>query len=310
MHTGRPVSGTVVYPSIGSAVAHLAGPTEPSAPAYVVIGYPNVTRGPGFLGPSAGYLYLTDTESGPRGLSPPPGITAERLARRKALLGSLRGRSGGGTVASAAVDGYDEILGAAQRLAGPQFMRTFDLDEEPADLRRSYGSELGQRCLVARRLTERGVRFVEVAHNLNFVNGTGWDTHNQGQQNQHALIKELDDALATLVADLEGRGRLDETLIVVASEFGRPSSFDSGGGRGHQGAAFTVVLAGGGLAHRGAYGLTDELSKKIVENPVGVPDLHATIYHALGLDPATMLYDGDRPVPLTDGGRPVAGLFG
>ena len=158
-------------------------------------------------------------------------------------------------------------------------------------------------------MIERGVRFVEVAHNLNFVNGTGWDTHNQGQLNQHVLIDQLDRALSAMIDDLESRGRLDQTLIVVATEFGRPAGFDGGGGRGHQSTAFTMVLCGGGLNHQGAYGVTDELSKSIVERPVSVPDFHATIHHALGIDPSAYLYDGDRPVPITDGGTPIGELF-
>jgi uncharacterized protein (DUF1501 family) len=126
---------------------------------------------------------------------------------------------------------------------------------------------------------------------------------------QHLLIQELDTALAALVNDLEGRNLLDRTLIVVATEFGRPSGFDGGGGRGHQGRAFSMVLAGGGLRHQGAYGTTDELCRQPVENPVSIPDFHATIYATLGIDPDKSLYGGPRPVPITDGGRPIRALF-
>ena len=97
--------------------------------------------------------------------------------------------------------------------------------------------------------------------------------------------------------------------FVVTTEFGRPPEFDSGGGRGHQGSAFTCVLAGGGLKHRGAYGETDELGKKIVSDPVSVADFFATIHAAVGIDYSKNLYDGDRPVPITDMGQPIAKLF-
>ncbi len=157
---------------------------------------------------------------------------------------------------------------------------------------------------------QAGVRFIEVSHNLNFINGTGWDTHNEGQQNQHLLIKELDIALSALIVDLEKRGMLDKTLIAVGTEFGRPATYDGRGGRGHQGSCFSLVLAGGGLQHKGAHGVTDELSKKIVENPVSIPDFHATIHAALGIDPSKELFDGSRPVPITDRGKAVAALFG
>ncbi len=189
-------------------------------------------------------------------------------------------------------------------------MRNFQLADEPATLRKNYGGEFGQRCLLARRLVQSGVRFVEVSHNLNFINGTGWDTHNDGQLNQHVLIQELDAALAALITDLEEKQLLDKTLVVVATEFGRPAGFDGGGGRGHQGSTFSLVLAGGGLRHRGAYGTTDEMAKLPVENPVSIADFHATIHAALGIDPAHEIYAGSRPVPITDGGQPIAALFG
>jgi hypothetical protein len=198
MHTGRPISGTITYPSLGSIIAHQRGAADDAAPPYVLIGYPNVTRGPGFLGAQHGYLYL---------------------------------------------------------------------------------------------------------------NGIGWDVHNEGILNQHKLIRELDTAMATLISDLEDERMLDKTLIVVTTEFGRPPEFDGGGGRGHQGTAFSCVLAGGGLSHRGGWGETDELSKKIVADPVGVPDLFATICAAVGVDHHKNLYDGDRPVPITDRGNPIAKLF-
>lgn len=311
VHTGRPVSGTVSYPSIGSVVANQRGAAGDGVPAYVLIGYPNVTRGPGFLGARDGFLYLTDTEAGPSGLTRPEFVTPARADRRGDLLDVLRRTIAEDPRMSTAssIQSYDQALLESRRLAGPEFMEVFDLESEKAGLRESYGDEFGQRCLLSRRLVERGVRFVEVAHNMNFVNGTGWDTHNQGQLNQWVLIQQLDQALSAMIDDLQSRKMLDKTLIVVASEFGRPAGFDAGGGRGHQSTTFTMVLAGGGLAHRGAYGVTDELAKTIVEGAVSIPDFHATIHHSLGIDPSENLYDGDRPVPITDGGRPIAALF-
>ncbi|MCA9036201.1 MAG: DUF1501 domain-containing protein [Planctomycetaceae bacterium] len=306
MHTGRPVSGTITYPSIGSIVSHERGPAAPGVPAYVLIGYPNVTRGPGFLGSAAGYLYLTDTSKGPAGLSPAVGIDAERQSRRERFLNAI------GETREAAdrkLQDYEATIAASLKLSGPEFQRVFELDRESDDLRNRYGGEFGQRCLLSRRLAERGVRFIEVSHNLNFLNGAGWDVHNQGILQQHALIQELDTAVATLIEDLERLKMLDKTLIAITTEFGRPPEFDSAGGRGHQGRAFTCVLAGGGLRHCGAYGETDELSKKIVSDPVSVPDFFATICAAAGIDPSRYLYDGDRPVPVTDNGIPVAKLF-
>jgi len=308
MHTGRPVSGTVVYPSLGSVIAHERGAAADGAPPYVVIGYPNITRGPGFLGAKDGYLYLTDTSRGPAGLSRPDGITPSRQSRRQAFLEELR-KSQSENAEQLLVD-YDDAIVQSLKLSGPEFMQSFQLDNEPADLRNRYGGEFGQRCLLSRRLIERGVRFIEVAHNLNFLNGSGWDVHNEGILKQHALIQELDTAMSALILDLEEKRMLDKTLIVITTEFGRPPEFDSGGGRGHQGTAFTCVMAGGGLKHSGAYGETDEMGKKIVSHPVSVPDFFATIHAAVGVDYAKHLYDGDRPVPVTDMGQPITSLFG
>jgi len=307
MHTGRPISGTVTYPSLGSLVVHELGAAVEGAPPYVLIGYPNVTRGPGFLGARHGYLYLVDTNQGPAGLSRPAVITATRQSRREAFLDTLQ-QSAAETDEARLLD-YDAAIRQSLKLSGPEFNRVFRLDQEPAELRESYGGEFGLRCLLSRRLVERGVRFVEVSHNLNFLNGAGWDVHNEGILQQHKLIQELDTAVAALITDLEAKRLLDKTLIVISTEFGRPPEFDSGGGRGHQASAFSCVLAGGGLSHRGAWGETDELSKRIVAQAVGVPDLFATIFATMGIDYGKSLYDGDRPIPITDSGRPIAELF-
>ncbi len=307
MHTGRPTSGTVVYPSIGSIVAHELKKAEAKVPAYILMGYPNLTRGPGFLGAKHSYLYLTDTKSGPPGLVRPPGVKAKRQDRRDRLVKILRDQKASNI--DKKVKDLIETQRLADKLAGPQFMSAFDLESEPQKVREGYGSEFGQRCLLARRLIERGVRFVEVAHNLNFINGTGWDTHNEGQLKQHLLIDELDRAFSSLLLDLEEKKILDKTLIVISTEFGRPPGFDGRGGRGHQPGAFTTVLAGGGLKTGQVVGETDELGKKIVKDPVSVPDFFATTFAALKIDPHKELFQGDRPVPITDNGKVIEKLF-
>ena len=307
MHTGRPISGTVIYPSIGSVIANQRGSAQTGVPAYVVIGYPNITRGPGFLGAKDGYLYLTDTSQGPAGLSNPQGLSPKRQERRQEWLKRL-GRASG-KASSTEVSDYRKAIDESFQWSSPDFVKAFDLKLEPQGLRDSYGGEFGQRCLLARRLTERGVRFIEVSHNLNFLNGSGWDVHNEGILQQHALIQEMDTAVSALIADLNSKSLLDRTLIVITTEFGRPAEFDSGGGRGHQASAFCCVLAGGGLRHSGAYGQTDDLGKKIVSQPVSVPDFFETIHASLGIDYSKSLYDADRPVPITDMGKPTRALF-
>ena len=180
MHTGRPTSGTITYPSVGSIVAHRRGPVSDTAPATVLIDYPNVMRGPGFLGAQAGYIYLTDTRTGPAGLSRPADIGRSRQDRRERLLAKMRADYRQRTHGGLTIRDYDTTVSEALRLSAPNFMNVFQLDGESATWRESYGGEFGLRCLLSRRLLQAGVRFVEVSHNLNFVNGTGWDTHNEG----------------------------------------------------------------------------------------------------------------------------------
>jgi hypothetical protein len=310
LHTGRPTSGTIVYPSIGSVVADQLGEGSPGVPRYVVMGYPNASRGPGFLGAKGGFIYLTDTKAGPAGLSRPAGVFVKRQSRRDALLANMREQYLRRHPTDAHLRNYANLSREASRLAGPEAMKIFRLDKEPAERRTAYGGEFGQRLLLARRLVQAGSRFVEVTSNLNFKNGTGWDTHNEGQLKQHELIRELDQALAALVLDLEEQKLLDRTLVVVATEFGRPASFDGGGGRGHHAKAFSAAMFGGGLKTGQVIGRTDDLGMKIAADPITVPDLHATMYTALGIDPAKELYAGDRPVPITDGGRAIAQVLG
>jgi len=309
VHTGRPTAGTIVYPSIGSAVLATRGPLNDRVAGYVLIGIPNVTRGPGFLGVKCGYVYLTDTSVGPAGFARQPEINDARQRRREALLDAMRtGRLDPADMPRLMAD-YDTASRQAFAMAGPQFMGLFDLSAEPDALRESYGGEFGQRLLLSRRLVEGGVRFIEVSHNLGFINGTGWDTHNEGQLKQHLLIEELDKGLAALVTDLEARKLLDKTVIAVATEFGRPAQFDGGGGRGHHAKCFSLVLAGGGLKTGQAIGTSDELGMTPVADPVSIPDFHATIHAALGTNPAEELYDGARPVPITDGGKAIGRLL-
>ena len=309
VHTGRKPSETVIYPSIGSLVSHQLGPKDERVPKYVVMGYPNIARDPGFLGPKHGYVYLTQIETGPRGFTLPADVSPQRQQRREALLANWNNDFISRQPQNQQAIIQRAVSEQAFQMAGPRFLDVFDLDAEAGGLRQAYGSEFGQRCLLARRLVQSGVRFVEVSFNLNFLNGTGWDTHNDGQLKQHLLIRDLDQAFATLITDLENHHMLDSTLVVIATEFGRPAEFDAGGGRGHQPQAFTGVLAGGGLKTGQAIGQTDDLAKNILDTPISIPDFHATIHCALGIRPSRRLFAGERPIPITDHGQPVPQCF-
>ena len=309
VHTGRMPSGTIQYPSIGSIVSKELGTKDAAVPSYVVMGYPNITRDPGFLGAKYGYVYLTQTETGPNGFVRPSDVDNPRQDRRETILSQLSQSFENRHPHDQMIRAQASIAAQGYKMAGPKFMNVFDLAKEGQTLRESYGGEFGQRCLLARRLVQSGVRFVEVSFNLNFLNGSGWDTHNDGQVKQHLLIQDLDQAFAMLLTDLEKNKLLDTTLVVIATEFGRPPEFDSGGGRGHHAKVFSAVLAGGGLKTGQVVGVSDELGVNPVGKSVSVPDFHATIHCALGINPGKNLFAADRPVPITDHGAPLVELF-
>ena len=190
---------------------------------------------------------------------------------------------------------------------------TFDINREPAHVRELYGdTPFGRSTLMARRLAEDGVRFVTVY----YVKDKGlqpWDTHVDHNVKHPKLALDSDQAGAALIQDLKARGMLDDTLVIWGGEFGRtpytevrrPEKL----GRDHQNKAFTMVMAGGGVKPGFVYGETDELSQTIVKDPVSVADFFATVCAVMGVDASKYLYDGDRPVPITDNGKPINKLF-
>lgn len=185
-----------------------------------------------------------------------------------------------------------------------------DIRREPPALRDRYGRHLfGQSALMARRLVEAGVRFVTVHYDC--VDGYSWDSHRNSDDVRHHLLPTADQAVATLIADLEERGLLDETLVVCLGEMGRTPRANANWGRDHWSTLFPALLAGAGIRGGGLYGMSDKQAAYAVEHPVRPEDLAATIYAALGIDPELRLPDAqDRPVPLIEEGHPVEALFG
>ena len=299
MHTGRPTSGTVVYPSMGSVVAHKLGKPAEAIPPYVLMGYPNLTRGPGFLGAKHGFIYLTDTETGPAGLRRNPSISTLRQGRREALLGRLRKSYLERRRGDAAVRDYSDAGIAGLRLAGPEFMGAFALDKEPASLRESYGSEFGQRCLLARRLVERGVRFVHV-----LSGNQSWDHHHGIKGSLPKACKKTDRPIAGLVKDLKGLGLLDSTVVHWGGEMGRLPVVQNtrNAGRDHNTYGFSMWLAGGGFKAGHIHGETDEWGHRSVRDKVNHYDYHATLLRLFGLDHDHLNYKrGGRVQSLIDG---------
>src|SRR4029079_18771775 len=187
--------------------------------------------------------------------------------------------------------------------------QAFDLAEESDKVKDTYGrGQFGQGCLMARRLIERGVPFIEIA--LRGSGGVlGWDTHQQNFDRVKTLSAELDAGWATLMIELQDRGLLESTTIIWLGEFGRTPTINPNGGRDHFPRTWTTVLAGGGIAGGQAYGRTSADGSTVEENQVDVPDVLATLCRALGIDPATQnISDLGRPIKIADG-KPIEALL-
>jgi hypothetical protein len=239
-----------------------------------------------------------------------PDITLDRLNRRRSLAEQLdharRQRD-----QSAAGRGLDRYRAMAYDLIGStRVQEALDLDREPRALRESYGMTIfGQAALCARRLVEAGSRFVTVFWDEYGLAGSGWDTHwDHYPRMRDELLPGLDLALSGLVRDLDGRGLLDETLVLCMSEHGRTPRLQNvhGGGRDHWSQAYSCLFAGGGVARGRVVGRTDRIGGTVTERPVSPKDILATVYHLLGIDPATTLTDRTgRPLPLVPGASVV-----
>ncbi|RMG38487.1 MAG: DUF1501 domain-containing protein [Planctomycetota bacterium] len=316
MHTGRRPAGSIDPPVLGSVLAGRLAVRPDGLPAFVSITPPGVLAremiDPGFLGPQYAPL-VVDTGNAAAGgaesgtlrvenLDRPGGVTAEQWERRRRLWSQLQAgfaeRHG-----ATAVEAHAAAYRAAMRLMQSQARRAFRLDEEPDAVRQRYGrNTFGEGCLLARRLLERGVGFVEVAMNgLAPQDVLGWDTHQQNFRRLPELCGALDRAFAALIDDLRACGLWNETLIVWAGEFGRTPKVNATAGRDHYPAAWTVVLSGGLVRTGSVVGRTSADGGTVVERPVSASQLLATIYRALNVDPHTeLLAPIGRPVPLVE----------
>jgi hypothetical protein len=242
-----------------------------------------------------------------------PGLTIDRLHRRRTLLAQLDEARRANDGAAQNLDRYRDM---AYSLIGSERIHTaLDLGREPLALRESYGMTIfGQACLSARRLVEAGSKFVSVFWDEYGLAGSGWDTHwDHYNRMKNELMPGFDKALAGLIDDLDQRGQLDDTLVMVLSEHGRTPRLNNarGGGRDHWSQAYTCLFAGGGIARGRVVGRTDRHAATVTERPVSPKDVLATAYHLLGIHPHTLLYDRTgRPHPLVQDAHVVAEMVG
>jgi hypothetical protein len=230
-----------------------------------------------------------------------PGLTIDRLDQRRSLLQQLNDARREADATTQNLDRYREM--AYSLIGSERVQRALDLAREPMPIRESYGMTIfGQACLSARRLVEAGSKFVSVFWDEYGLAGSGWDTHwdHYGRM-KNELMPGFDLALAGLIEDLDQRGMLDDTLVMVLSEHGRTPRLNNarGGGRDHWSQAYTTLFAGGGIARGRVVGRTDRHGATVTERPVSPKDVLATAYHLLGIDPHTLLNDRTgRPAPL------------
>lgn len=342
-HTGYIPPQPMAVPHLGSVIAKTLGPKNPTVPPFIAIGQ-NLEIGAesasvkafhtaGFLGTEYGPFLITDPADAAAAVRPPAELGDTRFRSRRRIYEQLLAEEpvyqyGGDFQRESLI----RSMNAADRLLTSPSAKAFDLSLEPKKSFDIYNtSRFGQGCLLARRLTEAGARYIEVT--TEYIPFRYWDTHENGHERAAAMKKEIDMPVAQLILDLEERGLLNRTLVVIASEFGRDAITEGKIGKEvkdqahtpdvmsqpkhygmhrHFTAAGSVVLFGAGIKKGMVYGKTaDERPCTTIENPVPVEDLHATLYHALGIPPAHAFIVEKRPVYVTkDGkGKPITDLF-
>jgi hypothetical protein len=325
LRTGYLPLGSLQYPTMGSFISKELGDPSAALPNYVSISpltlLSPAAYGPGFLGPEYAPLMIGGnnlaalTGNNPdydsvlrvQDLSPPPEVDARQFDSRLALARGMQNDfAARRQVASTA--SHRAAYDRAVRLMRTSASRAFDLHEERDSLRDRYGRSLfGQGCLLARRLVERGVPFVEVTL-YNAPNAqNGWDTHNDNARQVNSLCQVLDAGWATLIDDLRDRGLLSSTMVVWMGEFGRTPTINQQRGRDHYPNAWSTVLGGGGIRGGQVYGETGADGARPTRNPVNVQDFMATVVRGLGLDPEKQnMSNVGRPIRLADAGaRPI-----
>ena len=303
-HTSYELRGTIRHPSMGAWLSHVRGAANPTLPAHVLIGGGTENASSGFLASSHAPLPIGDPEAGLQFAERPTEVDDEAFERRMRRLQRMN-REFTEHHANRLTRAYDEAYVQAVELMRSRDLAAFDLGAEPDLLRDVYGrNKTGQACLLARRLAEHDVRFVEVTVG-------GWDMHTDIFDALDDRLPEFDRALAALLADLDGRGLLDDTLVIVSTEFGRTPRIQADrGGRDHHPKAFSCLLAGGGIKRGYRHGRTDARGEEVVDGRVTVKDFNATIAAALGLPTEHEFHSpSGRPFTVANKGRPVAELF-
>lgn len=297
------------HPCVGSMVARL-GRNNGSLPPYISV--PNFLNsgGPSFLGPSYGPFVIEADPASPefsvRDVTLPERVNDSRSRRRQSALREINRLEQQAEHASKDVRSLDAFYEKAYNLMTSNAAKqAFDISREPESLRLEYGmTSIGQCCLLSRRLVEAGCRFVSIE------NGH-WDTHRKNTQSlRELLVPAFDQALPALLNDLSNRGLLDDTLVVVTTEFGRTPRINQLAGRDHWPNAFSILMAGAGVKPGQVIGATDKQAAYVTDRPITPEDMTATLLHVLGIDHKSIVHTPiGRPIELAGDGRVVHELF-
>lgn len=299
MMTGYNQRATIVHPHIGPWCEKYFGKRGDLLPDSVIVN--RGTSNSGYLEPALSPLPVANPTAG---IANSQIMTSEDRFKQRMEMSLDMGKSFVEKYQHySSPKGYIEFYDQASRLLSSDELEVFDLSGEKD--RQKYGmNNLGQGCLLARRLVEKGVRVIEV-HN------GGWDMHNGIQDSLSSRLPPFDQAVAALISDLDQRGLLESTMIVVGTDFGRTSRINDRAGRDHQPAVFSTMFAGGGIAGGQKYGKSDADGRRVGDKKVSVEDFHATIGYGLGIDLGYEIYSpSGRPFVFGNHGKPVTGLFG
>jgi hypothetical protein len=308
MFTGYRPSPALSYPSLGSVVSHEFGPRNNLPPYVAIPSMPNTFAGSGYLSSAYGPFSLGADPANKnfqvRDLNLPKGIDDARFERRKTMLAAVDAHFRT-LEKSDALDAMDSFYQRAYNLISSKSAReAFDVNSEPDAIKEEYGkTTAGMRMLMSRRLVEAGVRFVSMTFG-------SWDHHAGIAGGFKGQMPQFDKALATLIIDLERRGLLDSTLVMVTSEFGRTPKINKDNGRDHWPRVFSIVLAGGGIKRGSIYGSSDATGAEPNTDPLSVEDMATTVYNQLGIiADKELMAPGGRPIEIVAGGKVVEELL-
>ena len=304
LHTSYQRRGTIVHPTMGAWVSRFTEKLNQTLPSNVKINGGSDVLGAGYFEKKHGPLPLGNPSAGIQNVNMADYVDVPMFDKRLDIAGKFN-KSFLGTYPQKQIRAYTDLYDDATRLMSSDDLKAFDLTKEPQPLRDEYGdNNFGQGCLLARRLVESGVRFVEVQLG-------GWDMHNQVFDALETRAQQLDAGLASLLNDLNRRGLLSQTLVVLASEFGRTPEVKPGRiGRDHHPSAFSALLAGGGIKQGHVHGVSDERGHYVEEKGVGMEELNATIAHTMGISVnKTIFSPSGRPFQVAHGSQPIMDIL-